>query len=53
MRLKLKEVAEEDRIRNWTSVGLAEFVEVLRENHKDLTSLGDAVIHQGKSSTPT
>lgn len=45
MRDNLAKVAEEDKQRNWSSLGLAKFAEVLR-NQEDLHKLGDMIIKQ-------
>jgi methyl-accepting chemotaxis protein len=45
MRNNLAKVAEEDKQRNWSSLGLAKFAEVLR-NQDDLHKLGDMIIYQ-------
>ncbi len=44
MRLKLMEVAAEDKKRNWTTKGLAEFGEVLRANQNEIQVLCDDII---------
>ncbi|MDN4165778.1 GAF domain-containing protein [Cytophagales bacterium LB-30] len=44
MRNSLKKVAEEDKIRNWTTKGVAEFGEILRQHSDDLDTLADRVL---------
>ena len=44
MRVKLKDVAEEEKKRNWAVQGLATFSELLRNNQDDLDELGYNVI---------
>ncbi len=44
MRDRLREVAEEDRKRNWATKGLAEFASIIRSHSNDFQSLGDSVI---------
>lgn len=44
MRDQMKQVAEEERKRNWATEGLANFAEILRANHKDVQLLYDSII---------
>jgi GAF domain-containing protein len=44
MRNNLQKVAEEDKIRNWTTEGLARFGETLRKNNDNITRLADEII---------
>ena len=44
MRNRLQEVANEDKIRNWTNEGQAKFGEILRQHNEDIEDLGSHVI---------
>jgi len=45
LRDKLKKIAEEDKIRNWVTEGLAKFVDILRSvGEEDLDSLADRIL---------
>jgi PAS domain S-box-containing protein len=44
MQDKLKLVSEEDTARNWATIGMAKFAEILRAHNTDLKSLGDAIL---------
>lgn len=44
MRDNLARVAEEDKMRNWATEGLAKFGEILRTNTNDITKLTDEII---------
>lgn len=44
MRDRLKEVAEDDKKRNWATEGYAKFGEILRDNSIDLKALSDHII---------
>lgn len=44
MQARLKELQEEEKKRQWTNEGLAKFVEILRETHQDIESLGDKIL---------
>ncbi|MCU0444005.1 MAG: SpoIIE family protein phosphatase [Microscillaceae bacterium] len=44
MRDQLKNVAEQDRKRNWVTKGMAEFSQILRANDTDLHQLGAKII---------
>ena len=44
MRGNLRQVAEDDSKRNWTTEGVAKFSEILRNNNSDIGQLADEVI---------
>ncbi|MGB3617536.1 MAG: GAF domain-containing protein [Catalinimonas sp.] len=44
MRANLKQVADDETRRNWTTEGMAKFGEVLRQNTNDLGELADEII---------
>jgi PAS domain S-box-containing protein len=44
MRNNLSRVAEEDKMRNWATEGMAKFGEILRTNTNDLNKLSDEII---------
>lgn len=44
MREQMSRIAEEEKKRNWTTEGLARFVDILRSKNDDLMGLGDSVI---------
>ncbi len=44
MRNRLQQVANEDKIRNWTNEGQAKFGEILRQHSEDIEDLGTHVI---------
>ncbi len=44
MKKSLKAVSEKDAIRNWSSEGLKQFGDILRENTDDLTGLAEGLI---------
>jgi PAS domain S-box-containing protein len=44
MRDNLSRVAEEDKMRNWATEGMAKFGEILRTNTNDLSKLADEII---------
>ncbi|MEN7548496.1 PAS domain-containing protein [Rapidithrix thailandica] len=44
MQSQLKHIAEEEKERNWSTVGLAKFVEILRNFNSDIGELGDLII---------
>src|SRR5690349_19597850 len=44
MQLKLKQISEDERERNWASEGFAQVVPILQEANKDLIQLCDRVI---------
>ncbi|HBH21806.1 MAG TPA: histidine kinase [Cytophagales bacterium] len=44
MRSNLKQVAEDDKKRNWATSGMAQFGEILRNNNNDFDRLSDQII---------
>lgn len=46
MREKMKAIAEEDRNRNWTTVGLAQFADILRASNQETSTLADNIISE-------
>lgn len=46
MKKSLKAVAEEDKKRNWTNEGVAQFSELLRANNQDVQQLCDVIISE-------
>ncbi len=44
MRNSLKEVSAQDEVRNWTSEGIAQFAQLLRQNNDNLEVLCNAII---------
>ncbi|MEM7549704.1 MAG: PAS domain-containing protein [Bacteroidota bacterium] len=44
MKNSLQKVAQEDKNRNWVNQGFAQFGDILRSNHDDLTQLSDEVL---------
>ena len=44
MRDNLRKVAEEDQIRNWTTEGMAQFGELLRQNNDDMQKLTQTIL---------
>jgi PAS domain S-box-containing protein len=44
LRDHLKNIANQEQERNWTTEGLAKFVYILRANNEEITTLGDQII---------
>ena len=44
MQSRMQQVAEDDKQRNWTSHGLAKFVDILRSKDDDLQALSDTIL---------
>lgn len=44
MRAKMREIAKEDKERNWVTEGLAKFIDLLRADNDDLKGLSDKII---------
>jgi PAS domain-containing protein/HAMP domain-containing protein len=44
MKESMQRIAREDAQRNWATQGLARFVDILRNNHNDLNTLGDQIL---------
>lgn len=44
MRNKMREIAEQEKKRNWSTEGLARFVDILRSKNDNLQDLGEAII---------
>src|SRR5690242_3114388 len=44
MRDQMSKIAEEEKRRNWTTEGLAKFVDILRSKNDDLNALGEMII---------
>lgn len=44
MRAKMREIAKEDKERNWITEGLAKFIDLLRADNDDLKGLSDKII---------
>lgn len=44
MRDQMKQIAEEEKRRNWVTEGLARFVDILRNKHDDIRKLSDEII---------
>jgi len=44
MRDQMKHIAEQEKERNWATEGLAKFVEILRSNDDNLSSLSDKIL---------
>lgn len=44
MRMQMKHITEEGNERNWTTAGMAKFVEILRSTNEDVKLLGDNIL---------